>query len=473
MTMNWVGEQLGASAVLSPGMGLKDHARAAIQILSGAIIERQVYAHTGWRKLPNGVMVFLHADGALGQDGPVDGVEVELSGDLAKYKLPSGEGDPIEAVQATLRMLDLAPGTIVFPLLGAIFRAVYGGCDFSLFLAGATGVGKSELAALAQQHFGAEMDRLHLPSSWSSTANALEATAFKAKDVLQVVDDFAPGGSMYDVQKLHREADRLLRGQGNLSGRQRMRSDTTLRPIKPPRGLILSTGEDTPHGQSLRARVLLMELGPKALDFTKLTAAQKDARGGLYARDLAGFIRWLAGRYPVDFKTEVARLRDQVMEADSHRRTPDIVANLAYGFRSFLDYALAAKAISEKERARLWEQAWSVFLEVARMQSAHQASAEPVQRFFELLGSALASGRAHMPRPVDMRPRSRVPGAGVRLMTSLGPSAIGSVGWMEPTSTWNHKLRLLPPRRWGATWASRWPLVRAHCASGSTRRDSC
>src|SRR5205807_5268138 len=101
-----------------------------------------------------------------------------------------------------------------------------------------------------------------LPANWSSTGNALEAQAFTAKDALLVVDDFAPQGSAADVQRYHREADRLLRGQGNGAGRQRMKADATLRPAKPPRGLVLSTGEDTPRGQSLRARMLVVEVSP-------------------------------------------------------------------------------------------------------------------------------------------------------------------------------------------------------------------
>src|SRR6185436_13476176 len=112
------------------------------------------------------------------------------------------------------------------------------------------------LAALAQQHYGAGMDSRHLPASWSSTGNSLEGLAFAAADALLVVDDFAPGGTTADVARMHREADRLLRAQGNRSGRMRMRADATLRPPKPPRGIILSTGEDVPRGQSLRARLL-------------------------------------------------------------------------------------------------------------------------------------------------------------------------------------------------------------------------
>ena len=69
-----------------------------------------------------------------------------------------------------------------------------------------------------------------------------------------------------------------------------MRGDTTLRPVKRPRGLIVSTGEDTPRGQSLRARLFVLELGPGDLDFELLSQAQADAAAGLYAQAMAGFL---------------------------------------------------------------------------------------------------------------------------------------------------------------------------------------
>jgi hypothetical protein len=69
-------------------------------------------------------------------------------------------------------LLELSPPTISFPLLAAEYRAVLGGADFALHLVGETGAFKRELAALHQQHFGAGMDRLHLPGAWSSTGNS-------------------------------------------------------------------------------------------------------------------------------------------------------------------------------------------------------------------------------------------------------------------------------------------------------------
>jgi hypothetical protein len=46
--MTWPLEKFGGEAIIAAGMGAKDHARAAIQHLSGDIERRTVYTHTGW-----------------------------------------------------------------------------------------------------------------------------------------------------------------------------------------------------------------------------------------------------------------------------------------------------------------------------------------------------------------------------------------------------------------------------------------
>src|SRR5207302_3115731 len=177
-------------------------------------------------------------------------VEVALPESLSHLELPPPPaGEELQAaVWASLGLLDVAPAPIAFPLLASVYRAALGETDFSLHLAGPSGAGKSELAALVQRHFGAGMDARNLPGSWSSTANALEALAFAAKDAVLVVDDFAPTGAAGDADRIQREADRILRAQGNASGRLRMRADESLRAVRAPLGLIVSTGEDVPRG---------------------------------------------------------------------------------------------------------------------------------------------------------------------------------------------------------------------------------
>jgi hypothetical protein len=128
-----------------------------------------------------------------------------LAGALSRYelRLPATPIELVEAIRASLRLIKLGEPSVSFPLRAATFRSVFGDCDFSLHLAGATGAYKSERAALEQMHFGSEMTRLNLPGSWSSTANALEMVTFHAKDALVVIDDFAPGGAAADVARYH------------------------------------------------------------------------------------------------------------------------------------------------------------------------------------------------------------------------------------------------------------------------------
>ncbi len=319
--MSWVLENLGATAILSPGLGLKDHARAAIQFLSDDVVRRRIFAHTGWRYI-DGHWVYLHSGGAIGPVGPDTNIEVALPDALEVFELPDSHSGPelTAAVRASLRALDVAADTVTVPILSAVWRAVLGGTDFTIHLSGETGCGKSELAALAQQHYGADMNSRRLPGSWSSTGNSLEVLAFSAKDALLVVDDFAPTGTGNEISRYHREADRLLRAQGNRSARQQLRPDATLKPAKPPRGTIVSTGEDVPKGQSLKARLLATELprqGPDTVDWQMLTACQRDTAKGLYAQAMAGFLRWLAPRYDIvmaGLREAVAALRDPSLQ---------------------------------------------------------------------------------------------------------------------------------------------------------------
>jgi hypothetical protein len=81
---------------------------------------------------------------------------------------------------------------------------------------------------------------------------------------------------------------------------------------------------------------------PGALDWARLSACQDDAAAGLYAQALAGFVRWLAPQYDDvrrRLRSEITELRQAATRSAIHRRTPEIVANLALGLRYFLTYA--------------------------------------------------------------------------------------------------------------------------------------
>jgi hypothetical protein len=406
--MSWVLKEWGCRANPSAGMGARDHLRAAVQGMSGNPPRRVLYQHTGWRLIGD-TWHYLHAGGGIGPQGAVPTLCMDLSGKLKNYSLPPPPvgNELIDAVRAEVRLLDSCCPRLAYPLLGAVYRAVLGPTDCSLSLVGRTGLGKSEWAALAQQHFGADMHRLNLPGNWSSTANALESLAFLVKDAVLVLDDFKPGGSKGEIDAWHAKADRVLRAQGNNSARQRCRPDGSVRVDRPPRGFIIVTGEDLPRGESLRARNLVLRMRAGEFAIATLTPFQKDAAAGLYAQALVAFVAWLApqydqvrGRLPAEF----AGLRSRALAAENHPRTPGIIADLALGLKYFLDFALHVGAIEPWDRDTHAQRGWQLLLGAATEQTQELLALDPPRRFLQLLAAAIASGRAHLVGPDGAEP---------------------------------------------------------------------
>jgi hypothetical protein len=408
-SMNWIVEEWGSQAIANAGQGAKDHIRAAIQKFSlNGVNRRIVYGQTGWR-LIDGQWVYLHAGGAIGPIGPIPGIETSLPNTLQGAILPPppmGE-ELVKAVRASLSMIDLAPEGISAPVLATAYRAPLGNLDSSVYVVGSTGLFKTELVALLQQHFGTEFNSRNLPGSWVSTANATESLAFAAKDMVFVVDDFAPGGSQADVARMHREADRVFRSVGNCSGRQRLRADGTMRPVRPPRSFMVSTGEDIPRGHSVRGRMGIVEIAKGSITSEGLTRCQRDAAAGLYAQAMSAYIYWLAPRYETlrnGLGDEIRSLRERYYEESQHARTPGIRADLAIGWKYFLHFALDVGAITDAEVKDYQERAGVGLKVMAQAQAAHQQAAEPVSQFLALIRSALNAGRAHIASPSGSYP---------------------------------------------------------------------
>ena len=395
--MGWVLSKLGPLAILYPGQ--QQHARAAIQWLSGAIRQERIFRHTGWRALGRD-WVYLQSGGAVGAQGLRCDVQVQLPAALAHYQVrpPADAAEGVSAIRAGLRFLCVAPDRISCPLLAAVYRAALGKVDISLFLAGPSGSFKTALASLCQQHFGAAMDAKALPAHFDSTANALEALAFTAKDALLVVDDFVPTGGTGDGE-LQSTSERLFRGAGNHQGRSRMSGSGRLRTPQTPRALVLATGEEVPRGQSLRARMLIVELRPAEVDRALLTECQSAARQGQLAVAMAAFLSWIAGQYEQlqrRLQTRVRELRNRVLPFVSHARLPAALAELQSGWEIWLQFALEAGGIGGGEQVELAHRMSRALGELAARQAPYQVANDPALRFVALLQSALASGQAHV-----------------------------------------------------------------------------
>ncbi len=404
LDLKWVHTLVGPTANIFPGCA--QSVKSAIQGLSqhvhGGLVPRTtVYGHLGWRRLSDGQQVFLTAAGALGANGIVLDVEVGLPGDFSRYYLPAVEVDDDlrRSVRASLSIMDIGPDIVTVPVIGATYLPPLGDPNGSVLLSGLTGSQKTSVAALAQQHYGSEMDADHLPAAWSSTPNALEMMAFIAKDCLLVIDDFNPQGSQQELGASHAMADRVLRAVANSSGRSRLGKDSELQVTRPARCFVLATGEEVPKGQSLRGRVPNAEMERGDIDLDLLTLAQRDASAGVYAQSMAGYIRWLAASWDqvqLVRKERGARLRSELQDIRCHPFTATIVADLGVGFRFFLDYALDIEAVTPAQADALWGRAWAALREVLRRQQEGQSDANPVDKFIGYLRAAISAGHAHV-----------------------------------------------------------------------------
>jgi len=403
--MGWVLNRLGPQAIIRPGQ--QQQVRAAIQWLSRRVPQERIFTRLGWTKHGEN-WIYLIEGGAIGTDGFRRDLQVQLPAALAHYHVepPIELIERIRAVRASLRFLALAPDRISFPLLAATYRAALGEADFSIFVTGQTGAFKTSIAAVCQQHFGAEMDASHLPGNFASTANALEQLAFAAKDSIMVVDDFVPTGGPADgaLQSL---AERLFRSAGNRHGRSRM-GGRQLRPPRPPRGLLLATGEEVPGGQSLRARLLVVELRAGEVDRMVLEECQNAAYSGLLAAAMGTFLCWLAGCYDQVRGEHLDRVRELHREyaGAAHSRLPGAVANLQSGFEMWLQFANELGAVNDLERFDLKERGKRAFRELLDLQAPYHHASDLALRFISLLRAALATGRAHVANRVGRMPES-------------------------------------------------------------------
>lgn len=141
-----------------------------------------------------------------------------------------------------------------------------------------------------------------------------------------MIDNFSPTGAAADVARTHRDAERLLRAQGNQAGRGRMRTGSNLRASYYPCDLTVFSAEDAPKVHSLQARILFVEVALGDLSLREKHRRTR-ARGFLYAAAMAGYVRWLAPRMDalkgelVDMHTQPCALTLQRARATVARRS--------------------------------------------------------------------------------------------------------------------------------------------------------
>jgi DNA polymerase I-like protein with 3'-5' exonuclease and polymerase domains len=403
----------GARANVSADVSAPANLRAAIQELSQPSQVR-VYRHTGLREI-DGRQVFLHADGAIG----VEGVQTQLDGPLGVYRLPAEVKDPREALEMSLSFLDIGPREVTVPLLAATYRAPTSSIlpvDATIWVVGRTGSTKSTQVALLMNHDG-DFNRTNLTANWCDTAASIEDKLFRAKDNVAVIDDFAPKGSeSWDA--LRSKAETVLRSIGNRSSRGRMHADMTAQAARPPRGLVMSTGEDLPTGESILARVIPVRVTLDATNLARLAELDKVRHRLRHAK--AEFITWLLsqGDALVPWVRERFEARRRELQGcGGHLRTPEAVAHLVVGVELLSAFAVTLGVYEKSHASAFVRDSIEALREVGVTVGAEVAHADPVQRFLDVLRALMAQ------RKITLQPTLAEPAA----------SGVGSecIGWVD------------------------------------------
>ena len=389
---SWVLEKWGARASVRPGRDTSSNLLCAMQQVSTPST-RTAVVHTGWRSDDDG-WYFAHAGGSVGRPD----VQVELDGNLGRYQLPSQIEDPTEALRTSLSLRRVGPARITTPLLAAMYRAPLCSSrpfDSTLWCHGQSGTRKSTVTALFVCRFGAFDYRTHA-TSWASTAASIENTLFLGQDVPLVIDDFVPSGaSTWD--DMHRKAQTVLRSVGNQAGRGRMRADMTAQTDRPPRGLVLSTGEDLPTGGSIVARTLPVEFLVGDVNMGALDDLQ--GRADRLPHAMAAYLQWLAPqmgglRQRLDERFKWWRADFQRQAA--HGRTPETLANLMLGIELLAEFSQSMGVMGARKARTFVGEAAEVLRSLGEEQGLHTLAADPVRLFLDTLGACLANGTAEL-----------------------------------------------------------------------------
>lgn len=399
--MNWITKQWGMKANIATGATVKDNIRNAIQCLYKEEKQEYIYMHTGWRKI-NNEWVYLYYGGAVGTDQ----IHVDLPENMKRYQLfPLNDDEKMR--EAFKQLLSLAENRIMYPLLSMVFLSPITsflkmeGIDpkFILFLQGRSGTFKSTLAALMLSFFG-DFNDTSLPLRCSDTGNSIVEQTFILKDTLTAMDDFFPSTEA-DKRRMNSTVQSVLRAYGDRTGRNKLRSDSSVRVARPPRGNMILTGEYMPDvGFSGISRLFNINLNRGDIERDILTKLQKAAREHILSGIMYEYILYLKEKRLPD--TEFTKtLRDsfekyrlafqqELTNSETHLRNVDQGAILMVGLEMMLEF-LQYKEILKNPLEENLKRSKDVILNGIMNQGEDLAAEKPAVKYCEALNAMIGS----------------------------------------------------------------------------------
>jgi hypothetical protein len=391
---------LGARARVNPQAHVR-YVMDAFKALSHHIEERTIYTHTGWAQ--HG---YLFGNGYIDRDGwhpatTPDDQRAHLKQRLERYVLtPPAESSLDDAQYVFDELLELAPTSVMIPLVGAVWLApILPWLEAAaplVHLYAPTGSHKTALICAVVSLVGRFMPD-HPTDTWGSTTNSIQRLGWHLKDCIMLLDDY---------KRAHVKSDRvthLVQNYGDGVGKGRLNSQSELRATYPIRGVIISSGEDQPEGEaSTLARILSVEMGKGVVHLERLTRLQ--TTDGPYLHLLTiDYLRWLIvqGALHEELRdlhhTTRAAMLAQLTGTEHAANPGRIASNVATLYVSWVTFCrfLVQREHWTQERVDAWlRQAKTDLLALARRQLDLTTGERYSALFIEAVQGLLASGKA-------------------------------------------------------------------------------
>lgn len=302
------------------------------------------YSEVGWVK-DNEKWIFVHSDGAIGYNDENKTIRTKIQ-DF--NFLVDKNIDEKEAFNKTIQMLDICNRETTLPLLSysllsvittPLLKTTELSPNFSMWLYGKSGMGKTSIASLFTNVFSKEN-----LIRFESYKNVIRENLLNLKDCTFIMDDYGTSKTKSEENKMLEKMEKIIRllGDRGLSG------DSSITP----NGLVLFTGEKfidvTNSSLSSIARCIRIEMdnifniNVKNYNEKKKLSFNYYRQNNFLQTSIYYYIHWLAEKLNDNF------LKDYYLEFNkyrenfnfNHSRYVDSYAHLLIAFESYLKYGL-------------------------------------------------------------------------------------------------------------------------------------
>lgn len=376
---------------------LRRHWGSAISALTDeeTMAEITAYTSTGWT--PDS-KAFVMPGGGYGK-GYLCQFPAELQKELSQFNLT--KRSPVEVKKVVNLFLygltKIYKPAVIFTLLAHAFLAPlikFCGDDvrYLYHIHANTGSLKTELAKLVMGLYG-PIESHAITYKWSMTPYGAESRANALKDCLFLVDDLKPG--------LIAEADQakwvaFVQAAVDAQGRKRATISGGASASRPPRALVLSTGEVTPEAgeSSYTARMLLAELDRQPAERNKLLDKIK-TKAGLFSGLMYDYVAWLHQGKGQGALTEYKALQNDML-ITNHARLSNNFASNRLGAVMFAKFCQAKGYLNEGQAQTFLDGHLAGLTEIVNRTADKVHSERYSSRFIEALQDAISSGFASL-----------------------------------------------------------------------------